>query len=422
MTTSPCPAGNSIPDSGDGVVDLDEAFMNDPYQLYELLRTQRPVTRVRVPMAPPFWLVTTYGDVRAGMTDPRLRKDAGDIARILRRAAELPEDAVDLDMGLHDHMLNSDPPKHTRLRKLVNKAFTGRAIDRLRPSIEQLATDLTEAMAAKLAAGADSVDLIEEYAFPLPMTVICEILGVPDDRRSEFGEWSHTILTSTTPQEQMAASAAMREYLDELVAAKRAAPGEDIFSAILAPGEGADQLSPAEATSMASLLLMAGHETTANLISNGVLALLRDPHQLARLRADPALLPGAVEEFLRLESPVSMATTRFTAEPVTIGGTTIPAGELVLLGIGSANRDPEVFERPGELDLGRPKGGGLAFGHGIHHCLGAALARVEGEIAFRVLLARFPELTLAVAPGDLRWRSSILLRGLTTLPVRAGAR
>ncbi|WP_275561544.1 hypothetical protein [Streptomyces sp. 5-6(2022)] len=155
MTTSQCPAGNAIPDSGDGVVDLDEAFMNDPYQLYELLRTQRPVTRVRVPMAPPFWLVTTYGDVRAGMTDPRLRKDAGAIARILRRAAELPEDAVDLGMGLHDHMLNSDPPKHTRLRKLVNKAFTGRAIDRLRPSIERLATDLTEAMAAKLAAGAE---------------------------------------------------------------------------------------------------------------------------------------------------------------------------------------------------------------------------------------------------------------------------
>ncbi|AHH97309.1 cytochrome P450 family protein [Kutzneria albida] len=424
MPTPSCPAQNPgstslVLDPADGVVLLDDSFTADPYPLYELLRTQRPVTRARMPLGPSFWLVTRYEDVRAGLTDPRLVKDAGRLAEVIRRASGIPEDAASADMALHDHMLNSDPPRHTRLRKLVNKAFTGRAIGQLRPRIEVLATELTEAMAARLAAGEQAVDLVEDYAFPLPMTVICEILGVPEGRRREFGSWSHTILSAASPEQHAAASAAMGEYLNQLVADKLANPGADILSAILAPDEDADRLTHVEATAMASLLLVAGHETTVNLIGSGVLALLRNPGQLARLRADPALLPGAVEEFLRLESPVNVATMRFAAEPVTIGGTTIPAGEVVLLGIGSANRDPELFERPGELDLDRARGGSLAFGHGIHHCLGAALARLEGEIAFRVLLERFPTLTLAVDPSELSWHNSILLRGLARLPVRA---
>jgi cytochrome P450 len=213
----------------------------------------------------------------------------------------------------------------------------------------------------------------------------------------------------------------MGEYLDKLVADKLANPGTDILSEILAPDEDADRLTHVEATAMASLLLVAGHETTVNLIGSGVLALLCDPEQQARLRANPELLPGAVEEFLRLESPVNTATMRFTDEDVTIGGTTIPAGEVVLLGIGSANRDPDQFERPDELDIGRATRGSIAFGHGIHYCLGSALGRLEGEIAFRVLLDRFPTLTLAVDPGELRWHNSILLRGLTSLPVGTDA-
>ncbi|WP_181772050.1 cytochrome P450 family protein [Amycolatopsis pittospori] len=423
MPTPSCPAGKPGPAGAvldvdhDDVVVLDESFTDNPYPTYELLRARRPVTKVRMGMNSPVWLVTGYDDVRAGLADSRLAKDATKLARILRRAAGIPEDAEGFDMGLHNHMLHSDGAEHTRLRKLVSKAFTGRAAALLRPRIEALAAELADTMAARLAAGERSVDLIEDYAFPLPTTVICEILGVPDDRRAEFGGWSRTMLSTAPPHEQLAATEAMGEYLDRLVAGKVADPGADILSEILAPDENADRLTHAEGTAMASLLLVAGHETTVNLIGSGALALLRNPEQLRRLRANPESLPGAVEEFLRLESPVNTATMRFTDEEVIIGGTTIPAGEIVLLAIGSANRDPGRFERPDELDIERSTRGSIAFGHGVHYCLGAALGRIEGEVAFRVLLDRFPSLTLAVDPGELRWHNSILLRGLVALPV-----
>ncbi|MDT7638649.1 MAG: hypothetical protein QOC83_2937, partial [Pseudonocardiales bacterium] len=329
-----------------------------------------------------------------------------------------------LSQELSAHMLNSDPPDHTRLRRLVSRGFTARSIGRLRPRIEQIAAELTEAMAARLAAvgsGADAaaVDLIDAFAFPLPMTVICEILGVPGGRRYDFRAWSNTLLSSAPLEERAASAAAMAQYLTQLVADKRAHPGEDVLSAVVAASEDADQLSDHEAVSMAFLLLVAGHETTVNLIGNGMLALLRNPGQLAQLRADPSLVPGAVEEFLRLDGPVNLATMRFSAEPVTIAGTEIPAGEIVLLALGSANRDPAHYERPDELDVHRGTGN-LAFGHGIHHCLGAPLARLEGEIAFRALLDRFPDLELAGEPGELSWRNSTLFRGLDRLPVRLG--
>jgi cytochrome P450 len=411
---------NSLKLTGDVIVVDENSRAADPYPFYALLRTQRPVARVEIPPAPPLWLVTRHEDVKAALADPRLRKDSAGVATALRRAAGIPDEVPSTDLGLHDHMLNSDPPTHTRLRKLVGKAFTGRAVDRLRPRIEAVAAELAEAMAARLAAGEPSVDLVEDYALALPMTVICEILDVPEARRREFGHWSHTILAGGSVAASSAASAAMHQYLSELVADKRANPGPDILSAILAPDEEADRLTQAEATAMASLLLIAGHETTVNLIGSGVLALLRNPEQLARLRADPTLLSGAVEEFLRLDSPVDLATFRYTSEELSIGGVTIAAGQLVLLGLGSANRDPEVFERPDELDITRARGGSLAFGHGIHHCLGAALARIEGEIAFRVLLDRFPTLALAADAHELRWHKSLLFRGLAALPVRAG--
>ncbi|HEX3782599.1 MAG TPA: cytochrome P450 [Pseudonocardiaceae bacterium] len=419
MASGAAPSGVDGVVGVNGVVQLGEGFTANPYVLYDLLRRERPVTRAQIPQTPPFWLVTRHQDVRAALADPRLYKDTSALARMLELAAGGNPRAARPALDVHDHMLNSDPPKHTRLRKLVSKAFTGRAIAQLRPRIQGLAETLAEAMVARLAAGRDSVDLIKEFAFPLPMTVICEILGVPDDRRTEFGVWSHTILSSSSAEEHIVATVAMGDYLAQLVADKREHPGEDILSAILAPDENADRLTDTEATSMASLLLVAGHETTVNLIGNGTLALLRHPEQLAHLRADPALLPGAVDEFLRLDSPVNVATTRFTAQPVTIGGTTIPAGQVVLLGIGSANRDPSLFERPDDLDIERDRTGSLAFGHGIHYCLGAPLARLEGEIAFRVLLDKFPTLALAAEPDDLAWHNSILLRGLAHLPVRA---
>ncbi|AUI58402.1 cytochrome P450 [Amycolatopsis sp. BJA-103] len=403
---------------GDAVL-LTPRFAEDPYALYALLRTQRPVTKVQVPGGPPAWLVTRYEDVRAGLADRRLSKDITAALDDLR-AAGAGVAAVTLDdFDAHDHMLNSDPPKHTRLRKLVTKAFTTRAVAGLRPRIQELAEELVDALAKRLADGERSVDLIDALAFPLPMKVICEILGVPEDRRTAFRKWSHAVLSPASPAEFVTASAEMTEYLSVLVAEKRERPGEDILSAIVAADEHGDRLSDSEATGMASLLLVAGHETTMNLIGNGVLALLKDRAQWDRLRREPALLTGAVEEFLRIDSPVNTATVRFATEPVTIGATTVLPGSTVLLAIGSANRDPEVFERPDEIDLQRPRGKSLAFGHGIHYCLGAALARMEGEIAFRVLADRLPTLALAVEPGSLNWQSSLLIRGLTELPVRA---
>jgi len=309
-------------------------------------------------------------------------------------------------------MLNADPPDHTRLRKLVGKAFTMRTIARLRPRIEQVAAGLADAMAA----AGPSVDLLDEFAFPLPMTVICEILGVPQGRREEFRDWSNTLLSGAGDEERGAAAGAMAQFLSQLVADKAANPGDDMLSDIVRASEDGDTLSPGETTAMAFLLLVAGHETTVNLIGNGMLALLRHPDQRARLREDPDLIPGAVEEFLRYDGPVNLATFRFTTEPVEIAGTTIPKGEFVLVSLIGANRDPERFADADRLDVERDASGHLAFGYGIHHCLGAPLARLEGEIAFRTLLDRFPDLALDGDPGA--FRMSTLIHGLTRFPVR----
>jgi len=398
------------------IIELGDSFMADPHALYELLRRERPVTRAMLPQGLPAWLVTRYDDVRAALVDPRLAKDSAGLHRVFDQVMDDERERVLFGRELSSHMLNSDPPDHTRLRKLVSRAFTARAIARLRPRIEAVAAELTELMSARLAAG-EVLDLLDEFAFPLPMTVICEILGVPDERRNDFRGWSNMLLSAAPVPQRTSAAMAIAEYLSALVADKRARPREDMLSTIVAASEEADQLSEAEAVAGAFLLLVAGHETTVNLIGNGMLALLRNPDQLALLRADPSLVPGAVEEFLRLDGSLNLATMRFTTEPVTIAGTEIPAGEIVLLALGSANRDPARYERPDQLDVRRDTSN-LAFGHGIHHCLGAPLARLEGEIAFRVLLDRFPGLALAGDPRELTWRNSTLIRGLTRLPVR----
>ncbi|MGE3256863.1 cytochrome P450 family protein [Pseudonocardia sp.] len=395
----------------DTPVRLGEAFLADPDALYRELRAERPVARAVLPNGPTVWLVTRYADVRQALNDPRLAKDARRIPELMARTESAPP-ARAFAESLVQHMLNADPPDHTRLRKLVGKAFTMRAIARLRPRIEELAGELADAMEA----AGPTVDLLDAFAFPLPMTVICEILGVPRDRRDEFREWSNTLLSGAADEERGAAALAMAGFLAELVADKAAHPGEDILSDIVRASEDGDSLSPGETTAMAFLLLVAGHETTVNLIGNGMLALLRHPDQLARLREDPELVRNAVEEFLRYDGPVNLATFRFTTEPVTIAGTTIPEGQFVLVSLIGANRDPERFPGAERLDVERDASGHLAFGHGIHHCLGAPLARLEGEIAFRALLARFPDMTLDGEPGP--WRASMLIHGLSRLPVR----
>ncbi|MCU1629999.1 MAG: cytochrome [Pseudonocardia sp.] len=399
-------------------IELGEDFLADPHALYRVLRDERPVARAVTPLGLRVWLVARHADAREALNDPRLSKDGGRFMELLDRHSVAPDKRMAFADSLAGHMLNSDPPDHTRLRKLVNRAFTVRSISRMRPRIEAIAHALADDMEARATAGDGSVDLLDTFAFPLPMTVICELLGVPDGERDAFRRWSNTLLSAGTAQERGAAGAAMAEFLARLVADKATNPGDDMLSAIVQATDDADRLSPREATSMAFLLLVAGHETTVNLIGNGVLALLTHPEQLAELRADPGLTPAAVEEFLRFDGPVNLATLRYTTEPVAISGTEIPAGEVVMVALTAADRDAERYPDPDVLDLHRDTGQHVAFGYGIHHCLGAPLARLEGEIAFRTLLDRFPDLALAAEPETLAWRSSTLIRGLTSLPVR----
>jgi cytochrome P450 len=354
----------------------------------------------------PVWVITRYADARAALADPQLIKDW----RTLWPGNAAPDDGF---ASLDTHMLSTDPPDHDRLRRLVTKAFTARRIEQLRPCVTEVTTSLLDAMPAD-----DQVDLLEAFAFPLPITVICELLGVPDSDRADFRAWTQAVLsTGETSAEPGTAAMEMAGYFTALVADKRAHPADDLLSALIDARDAGDGLSERELLGMLFLLLVAGHETTVNLIGSGTLALLLSPGELARLRADSSLLPGAVEELLRYTSPVNHATFRFTAQAVKIGGTLIPAREAVLVAIASANRDPDRYPAPDRLDIGRDAGGNLAFGHGIHYCLGAPLARMEGVIAFGALLSRFPGMTLAVPPDSLRWRPSTLIRGLETLPV-----
>jgi cytochrome P450 len=354
----------------------------------------------------PVWVITRYADARAALADPQLIKDW----RTLWPGNAAPDDGF---ASLDTHMLSTDPPDHDRLRRLVTKAFTARRIEQLRPRVTEVTTSLLDAMAAD-----DQVDLLEAFAFPLPITVICELLGVPDSDRADFRAWTQAVLsTGEASAEPGTAAMEMAGYFTALVADKRAHPADDLLSALIDARDAGDGLSERELLGMLFLLLVAGHETTVNLIGSGTLALLLSPEELARLRADSSLLPGAVEELLRYTSPVNHATFRFTAQAVKIGGTLIPAREAVLVAIASANRDPDRYPAPDRLDIGRDAGGNLAFGHGIHYCLGAPLARMEGVIAFGALLSRFPGMTLAVPPDSLRWRPSTLIRGLETLPV-----
>ena len=392
-------------------------YYQDPHAYFTRMREEGPVTPVVLPHGGRVWLITRYADVRAALADPRLYKDwAGKLTG--------PDWVPDEVTGyLAMHMLNADPPDHTRLRKLVTRAFTARRVAGLRPRVEAITASLLDAAEAR---GEKVTDLIEAFAFPLPVTVICELLGVPTEDRAQFRQWTNTMLAEGGEAGSFrAAGEAMYRYFTSLVAAKRAAlaedtgPADDLVSALIeAQADSEDSLDERELIAMLWLLLVAGHETTTNLNASGTLALLANPAELERLRSDPSLLPGAVEELLRYVNPLNHATDRFTLEPVEIGGVTIPAREWVLCVTSSANRDPDRFADPDRLDVGRDAGGHVAFGHGIHHCLGAPLARLEGEVAFGALLSRFPGLSLAADPSALRWRASSLIHGLETLPVR----
>ncbi|MEV0636203.1 cytochrome P450 [Streptomyces sp. NPDC050619] len=392
-----------------------DAFEQNPHLLYSALRAEAPVSKVTAPGGLGVWMVTRHEDARPALSSVKLSKNVELGQKVIEQNTDSEELRLMFATELSAHMLNSDPPVHTRLRKLVNKVFTPRAVERLRPRIEEVTTELLDAMER-----AGRVDLMSAFAAPLPIAVICELLGVPLIDQDRFRGWVAAQL-SGDPERLAEAAPALLGYLDELVASKRANPSEDLLTDLVHASDGDDKLSAQELVSMAFLLLVAGHETTVNLIGNGVLALLRHPEQLAALRADRSLLPGAIEEFLRYEGPVNTASLRFTTEPVELGGVVIPENQLVVVAIASANRDEAQFPDGDKLDITRETGGHLAFGHGIHYCVGAPLARLEAEIAFGRLLDRFPDIRLDVDEADVRWKPGTVLRALQTLPVHVSA-
>jgi cytochrome P450 len=380
-------------------------FWRDPYPAYAALRADEPVRRLRPDGRA--WLLSRYADVRAALADPRLSKDW--------RYTLPPEQRAEMPATPIPMMILMDPPDHTRLRKLVSRTFTLRRMEGLRPRVAQIAEELLDALPAS-----GRVDIMAEYAFPLPVFVICELLGVPAEDRDEFAGWSNTMTDESTQDESHAASMKLHEYLSRLIDHKRTNPDDALLTGLIQVAEDGDRLTEPELVAMAMMLLIAGHETTVNLIGNGLLALLTHPDQLSLLRQRPDLMPAAVEEFLRWESPVHSTPERYAAEDVEYSGVTIPAGSVVTLSLAAANRDPERFPDADELRIDRDAGGHVAFGHGLHHCLGAQLARIEGQVAIGMLLQRRPGLSLAVRPEELVHRRSRLVRGLVELPVELG--
>jgi cytochrome P450 len=382
-------------------------FWNDPYPAYDAQRADHPVQLVQQPDGP-VWMMFGYADVRAALTDPRLSKDW---RYTLPAEAREGQPATPIPM-----MILMDPPGHTRLRKLVSRTFTVRRMEALRPRVAEFANRLLDDLPA-----AGPVDLMASYAFLLPVFVICELLGVPAQDRDEFAAWSNVMVDESTRDQSMEASTKMYAYLSALIDAKRSNPDDALISALIEVADDGDTLSQEELVAMSMMLLIAGHETTVNLIGNGVLALLTHPEQRALLQERPELMASAVEEFLRWDSPVHTTPVRFAAEDVEYSGVTIPAGAVVSLSLASANRDPQRFPDAAELRIDRDAGGHTAFGHGLHHCLGAQLARIEAQEAIGLLLARRPDLALAADAADLVHRRSTLIRGLRTLPVELGA-
>jgi cytochrome P450 len=407
-----------------------DAFKANPYSTYALLRRDEPVFKVSGPMGSEVWLITRYDDARAALSDPRFSKEPSNAPAWAKTMA-----GVDADEGpMGRNMLNSDPPDHTRQRRLVSAAFTPRRVKHLIPRIQQIADGLVEAMARRAAAGERGIDLITAFAHPLPITVICELLGIPQADRGDFAVWTRMLLASPATEEGVRSrregNQHMNHYLSGLIARLRPAVNQglehdaqpDMLSALLVP-EREELLTERELLGMVKLLLVAGHETTVNHIGNGMLALLTHPDQLALLRARPDLLPGAVEELLRFEGPIERVPMRFTTEDVVVSGVTIPAGSAVNVVLAAANRDSARFPGPDELDVARAENQHTSFGYGIHYCVGAPLARIESAIAFGTLLRRFPTLELACQPQDIIWRigGPNIMRGVEALPVTLGA-
>ena len=387
-------------------------FKANPYPVYARLRIDAPVYRTRVALwLPALWVVTRYDDVVKVLRDPRFSKD------YIQAYPWIPPSM----RTMFRNLLSIDPPDHTRLRSLVQKAFTPRLIEGLRDRIQRICDDLLDR------AGGDTIELIEAYALPVPLTIISDLLGVPLQDRRRFGPWTKKVARAGASASlgdfvrALPALASLSRYIRGLVTLRRASPQDDLMTALVSAEESGDRLTEDEIVSMVILLLLAGYETTVHLIATGALILMQHPEQRMRLQETPALRVSAIDEILRYASPVEFATPRITLEDVTIGSVTIPRGEVVGVSLGSANHDESQFPDPETFDITREPNRHVAFGMGSHFCLGAALARLEGEIALTTLFRRFPGLHLAVPSDSLRWRRSLALRGLAELPVRTGS-
>ncbi len=407
-------------------------FMQDPYEILAQFREKGPVHEVVFAHGAKVYLVTGYDEVRALVSDPRVSKDGRRMNELFVRhsgadarhdddhgAGDGQDDSSEsagFDDDLAAHMLNSDPPRHTRLRALVSKAFTPQRIERLRPHIVELADQLLDKVADQPVA-----DLVDSYAIRIPITIICELFGMPEQDREQFRLWSLKLVgAGQDPEEVADASRKVTEYANALINDKRANPGDDMVSELVRVTDGGDRLTQGELVAMIFVLVVAGHITTIYSIASSIHSLLRHPDQLAKLKADPSLMPAAVDELLRFDGASGVGTFRFTTQDIPIGGTVIPAGNILALSWHAANRDSSHFADADRLDLNRHPLGSMAFGHGLHYCIGVPLAKMQIEIALSRLITRFPDLRLACDPGELRWDNSALLRGLLALPVTLG--
>jgi cytochrome P450 len=384
-------------------------FFTNPYPFFTQLREIAPIVSISSSPGRQVWMVTRFDEAVQVLKDNRFSVEYAYNPPAKQAGSKK---AAGSGFILEGSMISVDEPDHSRLRKLVSKGFTPRYIEGLRPRIQDLANELLDKVAGK-----GQMDLIADFAYPLPINVISEMMGVPQADRSQIREWSAVIARNNDDPMREVKVGAFGRYIHRLVAEKRAAPGDDLVSKLIRIEEDGDRLSEQELLSMVALLIFAGHETTSNLIGNGALALFDHPEQLQRLIANPRLIPSAVEELLRFCGPVVSPAPRYALEDVEIGGQVIHAGDMVMVMVASANHDQRQFTSPEDLDVARTLEKHIAFGQGVHYCLGAPLARLEGEIAFTALLRRMPDIHLNVPRDQVTWNASMILRGISALPV-----